>query len=83
MQKIKRGRGRPKGSKNKPKTVAVATPKLVEVVEKFADEDTVLPDDLRTEHATDYDVSDELSNLDGYQGFLEEMRGNELTFGDY
>lgn len=53
-------------------------------VDKFIDEETpVSADDAMVSHPTEHDVRDVLSELDGYRDYLQESRGNGLTYGDY
>lgn len=78
----KRGRGRPKGSKNKPKVdtrVAVkpAPEKLV------LDENEDVGDDVWVPQPGGHDVVDELSQLDGFREYQDAFGGDSLTFGDY
>lgn len=77
-------RGRPKGSKNKPKQIAIP-PVVLEVPrDQFVEEDTCLPMDLHT--SSEYsrnDIQEELEHLEGFREFSEEITGNNLTFGDY
>jgi hypothetical protein len=59
-----------------------SNPEVVE--ERFADENTVLaPDSAPPVSAREDDVREELSHLEGYRDYLEEARGNTLTYGDY
>ena len=56
----------------------------IDFQEKFADENTNLDaDDAYVAHPVQNDVQDELSYLDGFREYADEMRGNSLTFGDY
>lgn len=53
-------------------------------LDKFIDENTAVnADDAMVTHPTQDDVRDVLSELDGYRDYMEESRGNGLTYGDY
>ena len=52
--------------------------------EKFADENTNLNvEEPYLASPEREDVQDELSHLEGFRDYLDEARGNSLTFGDY
>lgn len=49
-----------------------------------AEEKTNAPlDDFRILEPDTNDVLDEVERLDGFQEFMEEIRGDSLTFGDF
>ena len=53
-------------------------------VDKFIDEETpIVVDHALITHPSDFDVRDVLNDLDGYRDYLQESRGNGLTYGDY
>jgi hypothetical protein len=79
----KRKRGRPTGSKNKPKQEIVRPEMVITIPDKFIDEDTNLPEDLHASaEYTEHDLKEELCHLEGFHDYMEENR-NSLTFGDY
>jgi hypothetical protein len=54
------------------------------VVDKFIDENTeVDPDSAYVPPATENDLRDELSHLEGFRDYAQESRGNTLSYGDY
>ena len=56
----------------------------IDFQDKFADDNTSLDaDDAYVSHPVQNDVQDELSYLDGFREFADEIRGNNLTYGDY
>lgn len=78
----KRGRGRPKGSKNKPKVdIKVAVKPAPEKLK--LDEDESPGDDVWVPTPGEYDVADELSQLEGFREYQDAFGGDSLTYGDY
>ena len=54
------------------------------VADKFIDEDTKLDaDDVQVSHPNDWDIRDEVSQMDSFRDYLQESRGNNLSYGDY
>lgn len=51
-------------------------------LDKFIDEDTQV-NDAYVAQPTDWDVRDEMTQLDGFRDYIQESRGNGLTYGDY
>lgn len=75
--KPKNKRGRPP----KKKSQFVSVPRDPDA---FLNEETRVDlDDAVVNQPNEWDVRDELSHLDGYRDYLEESRGNGLTYGDY
>jgi hypothetical protein len=52
------------------------------VLDKFIDEDTKV-DDAFVAQPAEWDVRDELEQMDGFKDYIGESRGNSLTYGDY
>lgn len=68
------------------KNFRVATGDVVDepVLDKFVDEDTKLDaDEVRVAHPTDWDIRDEVSQMDSFRDYLQESRGNGINYGDY
>ena len=67
-----------KKQKEQPKKISPREP----AADKFIDEDTHV-NDAYVAQPTDWDVRDEMSQMDGFRDYLQESKGNGLTFGDY
>ena len=53
-------------------------------LDKFIDENTELdPGAAYVAPATEHDLRDELNHMEGFRDYLEESRGNGLSYGDY
>lgn len=75
--KPKNKRGRPP----KQKSQFVSVPRDPDA---FLNEETRVDlDDAVVNQPNEWDVRDELTHLDSYRDYLEESRGNGLTYGDY
>lgn len=75
--KPKNKRGRPP----KKKSQFVSVPRDPDA---FLNEETRVDlDDAVVNQPNEWDVRDELTHLDSYRDYLEESRGNGLTYGDY
>ncbi len=88
-QKVKRKNAyqyaRVKGAKaNKLKALKEKTGDNVDepVLDKFIDEDTKV-DDAFVAQPAEWDVQDELEQMDGFKDYVGESRGNTLSYGDY
>jgi len=54
------------------------------VLDKFIDDDTKInTDDAVVTHPSDWDIRDEVSQMDAFRDYQQESRGNGLTYGDY
>lgn len=57
---------------------------VLAVVDKFIDENTELdPESAYVPLPSELDVRDELSHMEGFKDYLDESRGNTLSYGDY
>jgi hypothetical protein len=66
------------------KKAGITDPIVPPPEDKFADEDTPLKaDDIEIFQPADWDVRDELDHLDGFRDYVDESRGNTLSYGDY
>jgi hypothetical protein len=58
----------------------------METLDQFIDDNTALRDpdgEYQPAPARRADIREELEHLEGFRDFLEESRGNNLTYGDY
>ena len=88
-QKVKRKNQKVKGAKvrklNALKKKSNEFDPVVPLTEdKFADDETQLnADAVKVIQPADWDVRDELEQMDGFRDYLSETRGNTLSYGDY
>ena len=62
----------------------VEDPVIPTIEDKFADDDTRLnADNVEVVQPADWDVQDELEQMGGFKDYLDESRGNTLSYGDY
>ena len=67
--------------KRRKKAVVVVLPPTKE---RFIDEDTTEEaDDVFVPHPVGDDVKDELSHLDGFKDYADEVKGYNLSYGVY
>lgn len=54
------------------------------VEDKFIDESTQLNvESIQVAQPAEWDVRDELEQMDGFRDYLQESRGSTLSYGDY
>ena len=52
--------------------------------DKFMGEDTrINADNVEVVQPAEWDVRDELEQMDGFRDYAQESRGNNLSYGDY